>query len=473
MKTKHISFIILLLCISLNFSFSQFGWQKIFNADTCGIYAFKHYKVNYDTRKIIYIQFNLPGLAVNSTEALYYSWCKLEKNTSSWIQKPHNSFLYSFPYYCPWPNSLGWRYYRVDDFAISGTDQNLILETRDVPSCGPSGFSEPIQDTRITYNGGTSNTTITTFGNDFIGNSCGGFDIDPVNDAIMYMCYRDGNSQKYVYKSTNRGLNWITTDTVQTIYSYGMLKINPMRRNDIFIRASGNMLKSSDGGLNFNNVGGNGFTDLVFDRTDSSIYGYSQNKIYKSIDNGNNWSIISGIPSASIRCLEINPDNHNILYAGNDSGLYVSTNAGNSWSLYNNSFNPSRRVIGLSKDVNTGDTLYAVTSDAVYKVWGSFIVVGVNNYSTQLPSVFSLYQNYPNPFNPSTEIKYELLNTAFVTIKIYNVLGEEVAVLINNEYKSAGRYNVTFDGSNLASGVYFYSLTADTFQDRKKMVLIK
>lgn len=93
--------------------------------------------------------------------------------------------------------------------------------------------------------------------------------------------------------------------------------------------------------------------------------------------------------------------------------------------------------------------------------------------NNQMPTSFSLLQNYPNPFNPSTEIKFELPQNTFVTLKVYNAVGQVVAELINNEYKNAGRYSVNFDGTKLASGIYFYSIEAGTFKDVKKMVLIK
>jgi len=90
-----------------------------------------------------------------------------------------------------------------------------------------------------------------------------------------------------------------------------------------------------------------------------------------------------------------------------------------------------------------------------------------------IPGEFSLLQNYPNPFNPSTEIKFELPQNTFVTLKVYNAVGQVVAELVNNEYKNAGRYSVSFNGTNLASGIYFYSIEAGVYKDVKKMVLIK
>lgn len=89
-----------------------------------------------------------------------------------------------------------------------------------------------------------------------------------------------------------------------------------------------------------------------------------------------------------------------------------------------------------------------------------------------LPSEFSLNQNYPNPFNPATTIGYTLPTKAKVTIEVYNVLGERVALLINKE-QPAGSYNANFDASRLASGIYFYRLNAGEFVTTKKMTLIK
>jgi len=87
-------------------------------------------------------------------------------------------------------------------------------------------------------------------------------------------------------------------------------------------------------------------------------------------------------------------------------------------------------------------------------------------------NVFSLYQNYPNPFNPSTKISWQSSVSIWQTIKVYDVLGDEVATLVD-EYRSAGNYESEFDASSLASGVYFYQLRAGKFISTKKMVLIR
>ena len=100
------------------------------------------------------------------------------------------------------------------------------------------------------------------------------------------------------------------------------------------------------------------------------------------------------------------------------------------------------------------------------------IVTGIDDGINEVPTEFSLAQNYPNPFNPTTTIKYSIPKLSFVTIKIYDVLGREVATLVNEE-KTIGNYKVEFNGSNLSSGIYFYTLKAGKFTQTRKLVLMK
>jgi hypothetical protein len=92
--------------------------------------------------------------------------------------------------------------------------------------------------------------------------------------------------------------------------------------------------------------------------------------------------------------------------------------------------------------------------------------------TAHVPTVFALHQNYPNPFNPTTEIKYDIPKDVHVTLKVYNVLGAEVATLVDADRK-ANFYTVSWDAKDLASGVYFCTLTAGDFKAVKKMVLLK
>ena len=99
-------------------------------------------------------------------------------------------------------------------------------------------------------------------------------------------------------------------------------------------------------------------------------------------------------------------------------------------------------------------------------------VVGLHNNHNSLPETYSLNQNYPNPFNPSTVINYQLPKSGNVTLSVYNMLGQEVKVLIN-EFQQAGTYDVKFDASEFSSGVYFYKIQSGSFTDTKKMTLVK
>jgi len=99
--------------------------------------------------------------------------------------------------------------------------------------------------------------------------------------------------------------------------------------------------------------------------------------------------------------------------------------------------------------------------------------VGIQQTNTEVPQVYSLQQNYPNPFNPVTNIKFGLPKGSFVTLKIYDMLGKEVASLINNTNLAAGNYTYDFNAVNVPSGIYFYKLSAGEFSDVKKMTLIK
>lgn len=98
--------------------------------------------------------------------------------------------------------------------------------------------------------------------------------------------------------------------------------------------------------------------------------------------------------------------------------------------------------------------------------------IGINQIGTNVPDKFALKQNYPNPFNPVTNIEFDLPKKEFVNLKIYNSIGEEIAVLVN-EVKGAGTYKVDWDAKNLPSGAYYYRITAGDFVQTNKMMLVK
>jgi len=129
----------------------------------------------------------------------------------------------------------------------------------------------------------------------------------------------------------------------------------------------------------------------------------------------------------------------------------------------------------------------AVSGSLVHVVWsdyrdGNFEIyykrnptgnlIGIQNISTEIPSYYSLSQNYPNPFNPSTTIRYELPRSGSVRLWVYDVMGREVEMLVN-ETQAAGIYEAVWDGTRFASGVYFYRLTAEGFRETRMMLLIR
>jgi hypothetical protein len=112
-------------------------------------------------------------------------------------------------------------------------------------------------------------------------------------------------------------------------------------------------------------------------------------------------------------------------------------------------------------------------TDLVYTAWvNSGSPLSVTPLETSLPEKYYLQQNYPNPFNPTTNLKFGISNLGFVTLKIYNISGKEVATLVNEQLQP-GSYDVQWNSAEYPSGTYFYRLSSDFFSDTKRMILIK
>ncbi len=145
----------------------------------------------------------------------------------------------------------------------------------------------------------------------------------------------------------------------------------------------------------------------------------------------------------------------------NDSGNY-------NWTIPLEILNSDNYRIKVTSIEDS--SIYAL-SDSTFSITGGVVITGVSS-PAGMPLENSLEQNYPNPFNPSTMINYNIAEGGNVTLKVYDITGREVASIVN-ENKSAGRYSVTFNGSNLASGVYFYILRNGSFVQTKKFLLVK
>ena len=178
------------------------------------------------------------------------------------------------------------------------------------------------------------------------------------------------------------------------------------------------------------------------------------------------WTQTNGPYSGEVKCFAVSSTN---LFAGNQSGVLLSTNNGTSWSAVNSGLTDLLIYSLTVGEVN----LFAGTSRyGVFRRPLSEMVTSVQRVSSDLPTHFSLEQNYPNPFNPSTEIQLSIPSTSFVSLKIFNVLGAEIASLLN-ENKTPGTHQVTWDARGYPSGVYLYRLIAGGNVFSGKMDLLK
>jgi len=114
----------------------------------------------------------------------------------------------------------------------------------------------------------------------------------------------------------------------------------------------------------------------------------------------------------------------------------------------------------------------ALNTDEVLFLYQKGATTDLVNSIDNTPSSFSLFQNYPNPFNPITKIQYSIPQNGFVTIKVYDIMGKEISTLIEENHYP-GIYTVTFDGSKLSSGIYFYKMTCGNYNEVKKLTLVK
>lgn len=189
--------------------------------------------------------------------------------------------------------------------------------------------------------------------------------------------------------------------------------------------------------------------------------------IFRSLDQGKEWQQvllpvnIRGVIAGELRLGEY--------YAVAPEAIYRSLDRGATWQLYNNTL-PSRGLTDLIRDPYTGN-LYVSSDSGVYEVFQQAVDVH-ERPTAYLPNRFTLRQNYPNPFNPATMIDYGLPQEAFVTLKVYDILGRELFTLVNNP-QSAGYHVADFDAGRLPSGVYLYRIQAGKFSDVKKMLLLR
>jgi len=206
--------------------------------------------------------------------------------------------------------------------------------------------------------------------------------------------------------------------------------------------------------------------------------------VFRSSDNGLHWNQVkSGMTRGYIYSLAAYPKENggSYLIAGTDEGPFISTDNGDSWQKYNEGL-ADRDLFAIGfVPTPSGSPLVLVglVGKGVWKRPISEMVTSVDLLPGNPPREFALGQNYPNPFNPSTTIQYAIagggdlgLGARKTMLAVYDVLGRQVAMLVN-DVKAPGSYEVRFDASGLASGVYLYRLSAGPFVQCRRMLLLK
>ncbi|HEX2787755.1 MAG TPA: T9SS type A sorting domain-containing protein [Ignavibacteria bacterium] len=306
----------------------------------------------------------------------------------------------------------------------------------------------------------------------------------PSNSNVMYA------GRNIIYKSTNGGTSSLTAtnggvapDGSNPSLSMAISFTDP---NVLFVATApvssrAKIFRTTNGGTTFVNVTGTlpdrYPTDLAVDpQNDQIVYavfsGFGTGHIFKSTNRGDSWAdITNNLPDLPTTAIIVDHQYSNILYAGNDLGVYSSTNGGTTWSPFMTGMTESSVIYDLSI-VRPNRKLRAVThGNGNYERSMLDGTVSVGN-ENELVKSYALYQNYPNPFNPETTIKFDIPKSSFVNISVYDVTGKLIKQLLNDN-RTSGSYEVKFNAFNLASGVYYYKITAGDFSEVKKMMLVK
>ena len=311
-----------------------------------------------------------------------------------------------------------------------------------------------------------------------------------------------------IYKSTNGGLNWSqqfqTSATIQAIsftdslygwaasfngkvfrttnggISWDSTTVNSGLNDVVFLnRNTGwacgiarDIFKTTNSGLNWiQQLGGQGgeIESLSFiDLNTGWAINLELYDIYKTINGGDTWNLIYTLPGC-VNAHDIFFTHQNSGWASGDCGmLFSTTNGGLNWFQQLIGTSTFRQQLFFVNDT----TGWSVGGGVIIKTTNGGAVVLLTNQNSLLPDSYKLEQNYPNPFNPISRIKYDIPKQSQVTIKIFDIIGSEVTTLIN-EFKEPGFHEISFDGSNYSSGVYFYRIEAGSFTEVKKMVLLK
>ncbi|MBT8381239.1 MAG: T9SS type A sorting domain-containing protein, partial [Ignavibacteria bacterium] len=261
--------------------------------------------------------------------------------------------------------------------------------------------------------------------------------VAPSNSNVIYV----GTDDSHIWVSDDNAANWTEISNGLPIRWVTRVAVDPTNENIVY--ATFNGLKWKD----------------------------PQPHVFRSTNKGTTWTdISSNLPDAPVNAFVVDNLYPERLYLGNDVGMYFSYNSGQSWYVLGEGL-PVLPVGDIEIHPATNELVAGTYGRSMYKI-DLDSVSGVENEGISIADNFVLEQNYPNPFNPTTTIEYTISNSQFVSLKVYDVLGNEITTLVN-EVKSTGTYEVTFKADGLPSGTYFYQLKAGPFSETKKMILIK
>jgi photosystem II stability/assembly factor-like uncharacterized protein len=346
-------------------------------------------------------------------------------------------------------------------------------------------------------------------------------DISIADQNTLFGC--DINSQK-IFGTFNGGLTWQVLYDASQMSSFlncvEMLDLNHGVAMGDAINGSSSVvfIKTTDGGQNWFSVISSitgGYSGNVWARIDfvSPEVGYffdsNTQKLLKSVNGGLDWSVLDAFPSVSPMVIKFYDENIGLAVQTFSKKIFRTFNGGITWdTIYINSnsygadvefvpSNPSKIWFATfselffsddagatwqmdpisgsfenGRDLKITDEVGWFLCESVYKTENIYGISEVGDDNIMYPTIIELLQNYPNPFNPTTVIQYQIPDISFVQIIVYDPLGRQVAVLVNEE-KPSGNYQVEFNASDLTSGVYFYQLKAGEFIQTKKMILLR
>lgn len=275
----------------------------------------------------------------------------------------------------------------------------------------------------------------------------------------------------FTYQSTDGGNSWIAQDSTQVGEPRGLI---PVGENKVLVGTTADGVYFKIPTQNFwfpidtvPHFFGSRYTVDLIKSGEGTIFYTEGAKVRRSTDSGISTQILTTpSPSSVINAICAGSDNE-LYIATDDKKLYKSSTMGNTWELMRTGLPNAANVYSLK--LIDGKLFAGTFAYGVYYYEQDIIGIGNEN---NFVSDFKLNQNYPNPFNPNTKISFSIPKSQFVSLKIFDMMGREVESLMN-ENKDAGNYNVNFDASAIAGGVYFYKIQTQEFSETKKMILVK